>query len=460
LGIESAARNPEFERLIRLQTQAFAKNTPYHSLELPDGSVIPGIIPVASLRARLEAYPLPADLRGRRVLDIGAASGWNSFEAERRGAEVVAIDCVEYEELTAVRRLTQSKIEYAVIDIEELTPERFGFFDYVLFFGVLYHLRHPLLALENVCSVTRGMAFIESYVIDDAPDPERCHLEFYESDELGGQIDNWCGPTTQCLMALARSAGFPRLDLKYVDSRRAGLVAYRHWNDIAPESGRTAPFLCSAVNNRHNDILFQPRKDEYVCLAFLHEGPLKKEDLRIEIDRFGVPALVSVRHEGGYWQANAKVPPGIGPGDHEVRIGIAGFGWSDKVLIRMLPPGAERRYGETPFADAEIEVAPPVFTRIENTMDRSTTFRGYRNETLACRFSHHDGPLDLSKVQLTVDGLPWPVLSVERPAPGMWQVNVRPKGLARGKHEIRLRTAHSGFSEPSVIESDPAFELT
>ena len=56
--------------------------------------------------------------------------------------------------------------------MEEITPERFGFFDYVLFFGVLYHLRHPLLGLENVCAVTRGVAFIESYVIDDAPAPD------------------------------------------------------------------------------------------------------------------------------------------------------------------------------------------------------------------------------------------------------------------------------------------------
>ena len=257
--------------------------------------------------------------------------------------------------------------------------------------------------------------------------------EFYETDELGGQIDNWCGPTTQCLIALARSAGFPRLDLKYVDSRRAGLVAYRHWNDIAPEAGRTAPFLCSAVNNRHNDIVFQPGKDEYVCLAFLHEGPLKKEDLRIEIDRFGVPALVSVRHEGGYWQANAKVPPGVGPGDHEVRIGIAGFGWSDKVLDSNAAARRRAAIRRNALCRCRDQVAPPVFTRIENTMDRSTTFRGYRNETLACRFSHHDGPLDLAKVQLTVDGLPWPLLSVERPAPGMWQVNARLQRPIRGQ---------------------------
>ena len=71
--------------------------------------------------------------------------------------------------------------------------------------------------------------------------PTRCYLEFYETDELGGQIDNWCGPTTQCLMAMARSAGFPRVELKYVDSRRGGLVAHRRWEPVEPGSGTAPP---------------------------------------------------------------------------------------------------------------------------------------------------------------------------------------------------------------------------
>ena len=39
----------------------------------------------------------------------------------------------------------------------EVTKERLGSFDVVLFLGVLYHLRHPLLALERVCEVSRGV---------------------------------------------------------------------------------------------------------------------------------------------------------------------------------------------------------------------------------------------------------------------------------------------------------------
>ncbi len=460
MAVESFAGNPEFQRLIRLQTEAFARNTPYHSLELNDGTVIPGIIPVPQLRARLDRYPLPEDLRGKRVMDIGAASGWNSFECERRGAEVVAIDCVEYEELLAVKRLRGSKLEYAVVDIEEVTPERFGMFDYVLFFGVLYHLRHPLLGLEQVCSVTRDVAFIESYVIDDAPDPARCFMEFYETDELGGQIDNWCGPTTQCLVSMARAAGFPRVDFQYVDSRRGGAIACRRWEPVHPAPGIVPPFLCSAVNNRHNDIVFQPRKDEYMSLAFLSDEKLTKQDVLVEIDEYGIPAIFVVHHDAGYWQVNVKVPPGISPGDHEVRVGTRAGGFSDPVRIKMLPHGAERRYGQTPFVAREESVALPVFVRVENTMDRSVTFRGYRNESLACRFTHSDATLDLSKVQLTVDGNPWPLLSVERPEPGMWQVNARMKGLPAGSHELRLRTQRSGFSEPFVIQSDPVFDYS
>jgi len=455
LGTDSAAGNPEFQRLIRLQTQAFARNTPYHSLELLDGTVIPGLIPVPNLKARLEAYPLPEDLRGQRVLDIGAASGWNSFECERRGAEVVAVDCVEYEELTAVRRLRDSKLEYVIADMEEITPERFGFFDYVVFFGVLYHLRHPLLGLENVCAVTRGVAFIESFVIDAEPSAERCFMEFYETGELGGQIDNWCGPTTQCLISMVRAAGFPRVEFKYAGDRRGGLVAHRRWEPVSPHPGAEPPWLCSAVNNRHDDNIFQPRKDEYLCLAFLHNGELRREDVLIEIDGYGVPPLILVRHPAGHWQVNAKVPPGISPGDREVRIGSRDAGFSEPVPIRMLPPGADRRYGQTQFIPGAQEVPAPELTRAENTMDRTNTFRGYRDEALACRFTHADRRLDLSRVQLTLDGKPWPLLSVEQPERGVWQVKAKLKGLAPGEHELRLRTARSPFSDPILILSDP-----
>ena len=67
----------------------------YHSFELPDGSRFEGHNTLEILNRRYARFPLPGDLRGKRVLDVGAWDGWFSFEAERHGAEVTAIDCVE-----------------------------------------------------------------------------------------------------------------------------------------------------------------------------------------------------------------------------------------------------------------------------------------------------------------------------------------------------------------------------
>src|SRR3954452_541666 len=165
------AGDPEFLRAIQRQVDALARKSCYHSLELNDGTVIPGLISVDALLARVNGFPIPQGLRGKRVLDVGAASGWNSFEMERRGAEVVAVDCVEYEELTAVRALRGSRVDYRLLDMDELTPANIGLFDYVLFFGVLYHLRHPLLGLERICALTKEAAFVESFVVDSQDVP-------------------------------------------------------------------------------------------------------------------------------------------------------------------------------------------------------------------------------------------------------------------------------------------------
>jgi hypothetical protein len=88
-------------------------------------------------------------------------------------------------------------------------------------------------------------------------------------------------------------------------------------------------------------------------------------------------------------------------------------------------------------------------------MDRSTTFRGFRGESLAVRFAHSGERLDLSRVQLTVDDAPWPLLSVEPWEPGKWQVKARLRGLPEGEHSLRLRTSWSGFSDPVRVECRP-----
>jgi tRNA (mo5U34)-methyltransferase len=118
----------------------------WHSFELADGSVIRGVNSLESLKDRAAAFPIPQDLRGRRVLDIGAWDGWFSFEMERRGADVVAIDCFDNPRFREIHAIYKSRVDYRQMDVYEITPQTVGRFDFVLFLGVLYHLKHPLLA--------------------------------------------------------------------------------------------------------------------------------------------------------------------------------------------------------------------------------------------------------------------------------------------------------------------------
>src|SRR5579862_7885245 len=153
------------ERVQKLAGQVQARFR-YHSIDLPDGSILPGLQSVDHLRWRLDLFRLPGDLRGKRVLDIGAWDGWFSFECERRGAEVVAVDCVELDTFLEAKELLGSKVEYLTLDVTELSARRLGRFDVVLFLGVLYHLRHPLLGLEKAVELSTDLALIESFVIE------------------------------------------------------------------------------------------------------------------------------------------------------------------------------------------------------------------------------------------------------------------------------------------------------
>src|SRR5271169_5632818 len=115
--VRIAAGDRGFEESIQKLGDQVQARFRYHSIDLPDGSVLPGLQPVEHLRWRLDLFGLPRDLRGKRVLDIGAWDGWFSFECERRGASVVAVDCVELDTFLEARRLLNSKVEYLMLDV-------------------------------------------------------------------------------------------------------------------------------------------------------------------------------------------------------------------------------------------------------------------------------------------------------------------------------------------------------
>jgi tRNA (mo5U34)-methyltransferase len=184
----------------------------WHTIDLGNGVVTPGIDPTP---ARLRELQIPDDLTGLTVLDIGAWDGFFSFEAERRGASrVLATDSFCWggggwgtkAGFELARRALGSRVEDLDIDPLELSPSRVGTFDLVLFLGVLYHMRHPLLALERVFSVTRGQLILQTQI--DLSAIDRPALAFYQGSDLNNDPTNWFGPNPPAVAAMLRAAGF------------------------------------------------------------------------------------------------------------------------------------------------------------------------------------------------------------------------------------------------------------
>ena len=325
----SEARDSRFIADNQKQIERLAKLGWYHSIELPDGSVIPGHQSIEQLRTRLRQFHIPEDLTGKRVLDIGAWDGWFSFEMERRGAAVLALDSTKNTRLIEAKSLLGSRLDYHIGDICRLTAKDIGTFDIVLFLGVLYHLKHPLLALENVCGMTRDMACIESFVTDNDPTGIPA-MEFYETTELRGQLDNWCGPNTSCLLAFARTAGFARVQLESVLAERAHVSAYRKWNQ--PEGNDPPPQILCIENSTTHDHSFSAAADDYLTFYFNAAAGLTCDNVYPEIGGYGArPIYVSRIGEG--WHASCKMPPGLDPGWHQARLRIEGSRYSQPLQI-------------------------------------------------------------------------------------------------------------------------------
>jgi tRNA (mo5U34)-methyltransferase len=190
-----------------------------HPIDLGNGLVTPGDDPAP---LRLMGLGLPERLDGLSVLDVGAWDGFFSFEAERRGAErVVATDWFCWggpgwgtkEGFDLARRALGSSVEDVEIDVPDLSPEAVGTHDIVLFLGVLYHLRDPLLALERVASVTRGTLVVETLV--DMLSTRRPAAAFYPGTDLNRDPTNWWGPNVAAVVGMLRAVGFREVEVTY-----------------------------------------------------------------------------------------------------------------------------------------------------------------------------------------------------------------------------------------------------
>jgi tRNA (mo5U34)-methyltransferase len=208
--------------------------------EIFEGVYTPGRNPVLEI---LDGVGLPNDLSGTRVLDVGAFNGCFSFECERRGAaDVVAMDLQDPNDLgfELLKGMLGSKVRFVQGSIYNLDAANLGQFDIVLFLGVLYHLRYPLLSFDQLRKVTGRTLYLETLVIDnrfleggkDFQPLSSYHpalvdvplWQFYKGPELANDHSNWFGPNIRAVLDGLESAGFaPRLHSTWGD--RAGFQA-------------------------------------------------------------------------------------------------------------------------------------------------------------------------------------------------------------------------------------------
>ena len=237
----------------REQLEEMARSVPvwFHSIDLGQGVLTNGMRTAPHLARATEELRLP-DLLGKSVLDVNAWDGFFSFEAERRGARRVvaldhymwAMDQAEHfrywkecksrgitpqpyhtmpyyrpDELpgkagfTMARQALQSRVEDVVGDFMEMDLSGLGSFDVVLYLGSLYHMRDPLRALERLAAVTGELAVIETEAVELPMYEQRAFCEFFETNELNGDVSNWWAPNEKALAGLCRAAGFQRVEI-------------------------------------------------------------------------------------------------------------------------------------------------------------------------------------------------------------------------------------------------------
>jgi tRNA (mo5U34)-methyltransferase len=212
-----------------IRRQVAALGPWFHNIELNGVPTAPdhflGNYPY--VKWRKFADEIPEDLTGKTVLDIGCNAGFYSIKMKRRGAaRVLGID---YDPAYLAQARFAAEVEEAEIEFRQLSVYDVGSlgerFDIVLFMGVFYHLRHPLLALDLIRehavgqllvfqSMQRGSpdtaTFSENYafwntdLFEDARYPK---LHFVE-ERYADDPTNWWIPNASCAEAMLRSAGF------------------------------------------------------------------------------------------------------------------------------------------------------------------------------------------------------------------------------------------------------------
>jgi tRNA (mo5U34)-methyltransferase len=183
---------------------------------------------------------LPGDLSGKSVLDVGCNAGFYCIQAKWRGAaRVLGVDGQRQHirQALLVRRVLGVDVEFRRMNVYELDPHALGQFDITLALGLIYHLKHLVLALENLFKVTREMLIIETAILprEHTPPPfthplgeagMRLHAFAFVDNPPAAkeQVANWFLPSIEGLEALLKNIGFEHVEVVTVKEERAVLI--------------------------------------------------------------------------------------------------------------------------------------------------------------------------------------------------------------------------------------------
>ncbi len=176
---------------------------------------------------------VPADLSGKTVLDLGCNAGWFAVKLRERGAKVLGVDWYPQaiEQAVYAADVLGLDIEYRLQNLYQYVLQTEERFDIVLFLGVFYHLRYPLLVLDRLAEITRERLYFQTVLYEPteppAPlevpnnitaadlglldNPDFPRLYFIEKS-LRGAYNNWFICSRSAARAVLRSAGFTDIE--------------------------------------------------------------------------------------------------------------------------------------------------------------------------------------------------------------------------------------------------------
>jgi tRNA (mo5U34)-methyltransferase len=217
----------------QIRARAQALGDWFHNIDLNGVATAPDhfLNDYPNVKWRRFRHAIPEDLTGKSVLDIGCNAGFYSIEMKRRGAErVVGVDLDQryLDQASFAAEVKGQEIEFrllSVYDVAEL-GERF---DIVLFMGLFYHLRHPLLALDLIHDHVAGDLLVYQSMQRGSSrvEPVRADYDFFEQahfnkpgfprmhfieHQYANDWTNWWAPNAACSAAMLRSSGFEILE--------------------------------------------------------------------------------------------------------------------------------------------------------------------------------------------------------------------------------------------------------